>query len=67
MAEVQYAGEYELQTCEIIAASGVGAEISNNIVEIKELLNIGLDSAFMWRMSKWRSLVNSDKTEIYSI
>ena len=40
MAEVQYAGEYELQTCEIIASSGVVAEISNNIVEINLFENI---------------------------
>ena len=40
MAEVQYAGEYELQTCEIIASSGVVDEISNNIVEINLFENI---------------------------
>ena len=40
MAEVQYAGEYELQTCEIIASSGVVADISNNIVEINLFENI---------------------------
>ena len=34
MKEVQYAGEFKLENCEIIASSGVVAEISSNIVEI---------------------------------
>ena len=34
MKELQYAGEYDLQTCEIISSAGVVAEISANIVEI---------------------------------
>ena len=34
MKELQYAGEYDLQTCEIISSAGVVADISANIVEI---------------------------------
>ena len=34
MKELQYAGEYDLQTCEIISSAGLVAEISANIVEI---------------------------------
>ena len=34
MKNVQYAGEFKLETCEVIASSGVLADISGNIIEI---------------------------------
>ncbi len=34
MKDVQFAGEYNLETCEILSSAGVGVDISPNIIEI---------------------------------
>ena len=40
MRDVQFAGEYNLENCEIISSAGVAVDISPNIVEINIFENI---------------------------
>ena len=40
MRDVQFAGEYNLENCEIISSAGVAVAISPNIVEINIFENI---------------------------